>query len=189
MSLYRLSRNTDQYGLLTFSGDLLRKSLGRRAFMSLSSLTVYIGDKWPECHAWFDDLDGDIEITARPDVYIWNYTILSLSPRAKSVLGDQLLILGEFLPFQCGGEEWYLFVPHSVVEADESVSEHRIENGLMMGTNRLGFRSENVGTNMLFKTNYDKHANLYCSESFKSLVDRHQLSGLNFETDLAKAVD
>lgn len=103
MKLYRLTRCLDQYGLLTFNGDHLLEILGRRVFRSLRSTTQSISETWPEIHGWFDAVEGNVEITDRPDLYLWNDTILVLSPKARSVLNDQLKNLGEFLPFDCGG--------------------------------------------------------------------------------------
>ena len=189
MKLYRLVEDGERYGTLVFDGDLLRESLGWKVMLKLSSLTTDIADKWPQINGWFHSLYEDKGIDDKPDVFVTAYAWLVLSSKARALLEPVLYKAGEFLPFDCDGEAYYLLVPHVIIPVDENLSEYNFVDGDHRGTKKVVFRPEEVGVHTLFKTDFDYHLNLFCSEKFKSLVEMHKLTGVHFDEQLAKAVD
>ena len=188
MKLYRLVRLVEQFGTLILDGDLLREALGRKILLKSTMLSENIGDKWPEISCWFHSIHEDEAMEEKPDIYLTESMWLVLSERAKKLLEPELRKAGEFLPFDCIGEPYYLLVPHHIIPVDEDKSEHYLIQGVTQGTEKVVFRNEDVGLHVLFKTDFDNGINLYCSEKFKKSVEKHNLSGIHFDTNLARSM-
>ncbi len=116
-------------------------------------------------------------------IYGWMDVFLVLSPRAKELLSPVLNLLGEFLPFECRDEEYYVFSVHSVIEPAPSESNILSNNGVFAGVSSLSFRPEAVGTQILFKTSFDRFSHLYCTEKFKDIIELNGLNGILFSSD------
>lgn len=190
MKIYRIKEDNRQYGKLELSNDLLLEAFGRMAFDDIRESDSNINDRWPNCSGAYYEMYSTQSkfIENTPDIYIWNDTCLALSPRAKNSLTKMLSIFGEFLPFDHHGTEYFIFSCHSIADAT-SDSEEIIETGVPVGIKRLNFQSESVGTNPLFKTEFDDLSNLYCNQNFKQTVEKNALSGLIFYDKLEHRYD
>lgn len=188
MKLYRLVRDEEQYGTLVLDGDLMKKSLGRKVILNSTLLTESIGEKWPVISGWFHSLYGGTSIEEKPDIYLTEYTWLILSAHAKEQLEPELRLAGEFLPFDCDGQAYFLLVPHHIIPVDADNSKLNLVDGRRRGTAKVVFRNEDVGSHVLFKTDYDNGLNLFCSDKLKKSVEKHQLNGVYFDTELARPI-
>lgn len=156
---------------------------GSKAFMSYSQDNRSLKDVWIDQGGAFVKVEG-LKATEAPDITVWNSANLVLSPKAFDLLHDELNSDGEFLPITINGSNSYVFNCLNVVEVDPSASEADIVNGLWMGIKKLGFSEGDVSSNLIFKTSFDRCSALYCGEAFRTLIEKHQLTGLLFLKDL-----
>lgn len=188
MKLFKIVPDTADYGSLEiFNTKELMKAFGVVKYRKLRSVQSAIVDKWPESHGDFYDINSlDAEpMPESPDLAIWMNVFLVLSPRARAVLGPSLNCFGEFLPFSCNDQEYAVFAVHGVIEPELADSKAIEESGIYAGVSSLVFKPEAVGTHTIFKTEFDKFSQLYCSESFKQTVESKGLIGLSFSPDLS----
>ncbi|BFM16726.1 hypothetical protein R50073_29090 [Maricurvus nonylphenolicus] len=184
MNIYKIIPDERTYGGLFFDGVLLRKTLGRQLSRKLTSVTASIADDWRDCDGWFSSLYDDSDIPVYPDLSVWKGSILVLSERAEACLKKDLSPFGEFLPFTTDKGTFFLFVPHVVVDADALKSERMIEEGADIGPAKIVFTMESVGTNLIFKTEYDQYTSVFCTEKLKTLISKAGLTGVALSQDL-----
>lgn len=184
MDIYKIIPDEKTYGGLFFDGELLRKVLGRQLSRKLTSLTASIADNWRECDGWFSSLYDDSDIPVYPDLSVWKGSILVLSESAEACLKKELSSFGEFLPFNTDKGAYSLFIPHVIVNADALKSERMIEEGVDIGPAKIAFSSESIGTNLIFKTEYDQYTRVFCTERLKALISKAGLTGVIFSQDL-----
>jgi hypothetical protein len=72
----------------------------------------------------------------------------------------------------------------NVVYADKTQSKADIVNDLWMGIKSIGFESEDIAQNLVFKSKFDRCGAIYCGDDFKVLVESLGLEGLLFLEDL-----
>ncbi|MES2826301.1 MAG: DUF1629 domain-containing protein [Pseudomonadota bacterium] len=125
-----------------------------------------------------------------PDITTWLLGNLVLNENAYSLLHTHLLKLGEFLPVDSEGIKYYIFNALNII-VDEAIDQENtksiIESGINMGLESLQFIPEKTRDQLVFKTNADKLAALYCTEKFNQLVTTNKLKGLSFETNLVSS--
>lgn len=130
----------------------------------------------------YDTVDGQV-----PDITIWSYRCLLLSPKAHRFLQDLLSPAGEFLPVRIEGSTWYLFNPQ-VFYPDESLSVERFEEGVFEGfLKELSFAEVEDFTAPLFKTSPNNNSYLYCDERLRDAVSSFGLAGIQFTTELVES--
>lgn len=192
MKIYRLDRITEEYGSLEINSRILIDAFGKFAYKGLHKSTQSIASKWPSCSGAYYDMYSleTKEITDIPDIYLWHRSFLVLSAKAKELLETTLGVFGEFLSFKHHGIEHFLFSSFSLIEADKDKSESLVEGGLTIGIKSLVFPPENIGTHPLFKSNFDRCNNLYCTETVKNKLLNSDLTlGVTFSEDLAQRND
>lgn len=126
---------------------------------------------------------------AIPDITMWSLGNIVMNDKAYSLLSGELGSLGEFLPVKCEGKQYHIFNNTNVVEdsaVDADNSTQIIEKGLFMGLESLAFIEDRVSDQLVFKTKYDNCAFSYCTDRFRELVESNGLTGLYFETELAR---
>lgn len=184
--VYKLSYNyTDFFNLDLDIEDLVDEfdeNLGEDKFYNYSWDNISLKEYWVDAGAKF--VDVGLKNAAKPDVTTWNGANLVLSPKAYEVLKGSLEPLGEFLPITIDGETYLVFNCLNVVYVDSVQSEADIVNDLWMGVKKIGFEDDTIKNNLIFKTKFDRCSALYCGESFKTLLESHNLKGLNFNEDL-----
>lgn len=191
MKLYKVLVDSSIFGTLEiFNTKELMSSFGIVKYRKLRSLQDSIADKWPVSHGGFYDMSSNKaeELSMTPDVYLWMNVFLVLSQKAKSILLPLLDVFGEFLPFECNGEQYFIFSVYSKVEPDPKKSSVISKNGIYAGISSVAFRSESIGTQLLFKTSFDHFSHLYCTDKFKGIIESNRLSGISFSTDLTSKV-
>lgn len=191
MKVYKVSLDSSTYGSLEiFNTKELMAAFGIVKYRKLRSTQESIADKWPQSHGGFYDLFSEKaeEISESPDVYLWMNVFLVLSLKAKNILSPLLEIFGEFLPFECAGEEYYIFSVYSMIEPDPTKSATISKDGVYAGISSLSFKPETIGTHVIFKSAFDRFNHLYCTEKFKSIIEFNKLTGLTFSTKLTSTV-
>ncbi len=128
----------------------------------------------------FDRLDDPI-----PDISLWlGYASLVLNERAYDSIGDMLKNFGELLPIACNGDTFHIFNCRTLADADESKSKQTSFDGQVVGIEKIAFDEKEVMGKAIFKSKYNACVDLYCDGSFKNAVEKHELKGLSFSTDL-----
>ncbi|WP_444911903.1 hypothetical protein [Microbulbifer sp. PAAF003] len=188
---YRISFNHEDFLNLSIDLKKLMFTVGKRmggmkAFKNYPWDNKSIKDIWEDHGGAFIQVEG-LDQSVKPDITTWNGAHLVLSSKAHSVLSKELAPYGEFLPITLDGEPYVIFNCLNAVSADKSVSEADIQDDLWMGIKNIGFIDEDVASNLIFKTRFDRCANLYCGDRFKTFVEEAELKGLNFSENLIAA--
>jgi hypothetical protein len=121
-----------------------------------------------------------------PDISCWIGATLALSPKAYDAVGDLLKPFGEFLPISCNDSTYYLFNCRTFGQVDERQSEQNIVDGEIMSVKRLQFDVVDVQDKVVFKTQYNRCLDMFCGPAFKQRVESKNLSGIVFDTELAR---
>jgi len=125
-----------------------------------------------------------------PSITTWLLGNLVLNSYAYSKLKIELENYGEFLETNCEGNPYYIFNTLKIIPddfIDENKTKEKIESGIYMGLEDLAFKDIDSSDYMIFKTNADKLAYLYCTEKFVDLVKTMNLTGLKFSEILCQA--
>lgn len=126
-----------------------------------------------------------------PDITIWSTNLLILNQKAYAVLNEELNHLGEFLDVTVESTTYYLFnimnqLNDDVIDNDKT--ELAMFKGQVVGLKSLGFNAETIDDkNLLFKIDFDKGVDLFCTEGFKSLIENAELTGLAYHKELAES--
>lgn len=133
----------------------------------------------------FDRIDDPI-----PDISLWiGYASLVLSERAFDALGDMLKSCGELLPIACNGDTFHIFNCRTLADADESRSKQIIFDGQSVGVEKIAFDDKEINGKAIFKSKYNSCVDLYCDESLKNAVEKYELKGVAFSTELVPSFD
>ncbi|WP_444932013.1 hypothetical protein ACJJIF_09700 [Microbulbifer sp. SSSA002] len=185
---YKISFNHEDF--LNLSIDMMELMFtvgesmgGMKAFDNYPWDNKSIKDVWEDHGGTFIHVDG-LDQVEKPDVTTWNRSHLVLSTKAQSVLSEELAPYGEFLPITLDGQPYVIFNCLNTVSADKSVSRADIQNDLWLGVKSIGFSDEEVTSNLIFKTRFDRCANLYCGDRFRDIVEGAGLKGLKFLENL-----
>ena len=140
--------------------------------------------RWVPPKAEFIPSDSGSEVM--PDITQWNGSDLIINSNAKQALGDTLASLGEFLPLAGECKDKWLFNPTSrlgneIIDPEKTKSTY-FDDGSWDRLEQLVFNDEAEKlAPCLFTLEIDRGVNLYCTDSFKSVVEKNGLQGLNFE--------
>ena len=192
MNIYKLSFNYLDYLNLDINKKKLMLSVGKgiggsKAFMSYGWDNLSLKDAWIDIGASFVEVEG-LSLSKRPDITTWNGANFVLSPKAYGLLEQTLRKYGEFLPITIDDEEYQVFNCLNVVHADKEKSESDIVDGLWMGVKSIGFKDEDIKSNLIFKSRFDRCGSIYCGDEFKQLIEELKLEGLLFLKDLVKGL-
>lgn len=146
-------------------------------------------DFWKPLEAKFSDDSDDGNTINLPDITCWFTDRLALNQTAYKALASTLAPYGEILPVTCEGIPYWIFHPTKktgmdAVDLNKSEREV-IEECEYIGMQALVFKEEKLEHLLIFQTEFNGFKNIYCTEKFKSLVEKAGLKGLLFSTDLA----
>lgn len=125
---------------------------------------------------------------AIPDISLWLYATLVLSPKAHRLLGELIKPYGEFLPVTVAGETFQIFNCRTFGEEDPAGCQLEHADGMELGLNTLAF-SASVNQLVIFKSRLQNAASLFCTERLKEVVESYQLSGVVFDTNLIEVFE
>lgn len=167
--------------------DKLTTTHSQRKLIRFSYHNLSLSDGWTDIHSYFTQ-NPEKEDLPIPDISLWLVgPSLALSPKAFDVLHDVLMGFGEFLPVKCNNEIFHIFNCRTMIDADEKQSKYIIESGEVVDIESIGFEESLTNGINIFKTSFDNCAQLYCNESFKKVVDMHNLKGICFSRNLLPA--
>lgn len=121
-----------------------------------------------------------------PDISLWYFGVLALSPQAYDKLADDMSSGGEFLPITVEGVTHYLFNPLYVAKEsalDLSSATDLVDSGVHIGKQGFSFRESELEGVQVFKTNEDKLVHSYCTEQFKQRLEANGYRGLKFKKE------
>jgi hypothetical protein len=146
-------------------------------------------DFWKPVPGTFSDDSDANNVVKVPDITVWETeNCLALNQNAYDKLKQHLAGIGELLPVECEGTPYWLF--HSTnktgmeyVDLDES--ERQVDPVDYVEMQALVFKEEALKGQLVFQTEFSNYRNMYCTEEFKTLVEKMELKGLYFSNDLA----
>ena len=185
---YKVDFDYTNFKNLSMDDEELMYEVGDRlgstqAYRTFTWDNISLADVWEPIPARFVDVDG-LPTDKVPDITVWRGSCLFLSPFARKALEVHLEGLGEYLPVPVGDDTYFVFNCMNEVQADKSQSEADIRNELWLGVKSIGFKKEDVATNLIFKTKFNRGSALYCGEDFKALIEANNLAGVQFIDDL-----
>lgn len=75
----------------------------------------------------------------------------------------------------------------TVVAANEGNSRRVEEQGQVLDVEQLSFRASDLGTNTVFKTNYDGCRSFFCTDTSQQVLRDLELGGVSFSEELTGA--
>lgn len=146
-------------------------------------------DFWKPINAtFFDDSDSGKAISI-PDITVWpGNACLALNAVAYKKLNLHIKAYGEFLRIESEGNPYWLF--HSTKRTgfdlvDEKNSKRTINETGYVEMQALSFNEKQCKEELIFLSEFSDYRDMYCTEEFKTLVEKSGLKGLYFSTDLA----
>lgn len=146
-------------------------------------------DIWVPLEIQFSDDSDRQNVTTPPDISCWFTNELILNEKAYLAIGEQLEPYGELLPANCEGiGYWVLHVTRrtgmDAVDLEQSAREVAASGVIELQT--LAFNDDAINDELIFKTEYNDFQSIFCTETFKELVEAADLKGLAFSSDLVE---
>lgn len=181
MKAYRITRDSSRYMSLHF--DFVKIVEKMPNFRPRFFATPF-KEQWQVIEAELFAADECAANSPAPDLSLWTTGALTLNQSAFDKVSSYIERFGEFLPFTLGGQDHYTFNPLYVLDnaaLDLTQARELTEHGIYAGMENYRFKPEAMEKEVIFKTSADRGVNCYCTETFKSLVEAHGLTGLVFE--------
>lgn len=119
-----------------------------------------------------------------PDICTWHGACLILSPKAYDAVGQLISPFGEFLPVDYEGVVYQIFNCRTFGRTDDINSKVERFEGVPMEVDKLAFNALEVSDKAIFKTQLNHCACCFCGDLFKEAIEKAELCGIRFETDL-----
>lgn len=182
--IYKLCSDRKSYMSFHISPDEIEAKLGDYFLLDEPLWKPF----WKSIEARFQDDSDKKNVITPPDITLW-YTSnnLALNQKAYDSVGDLLESYGEWLPVTCAGNSYWLL--HTTKKTDMSAvdlknSERTIDEGEFIDLKKLRFDEREVEDLFIFQTPYSGYRNLYCSDTFRVLIEKAGLKGLVFSENL-----
>lgn len=190
MNVYQIKASANTYDIIdldivalaekleaisTFDEDTLIKLL-----MNLPFDNTSLKSMWPEkmaCKYFGKSKEQNYDI----NVYT-NFLVLKM--KAYNVLYDELKAFGEFLPLNVEGDKMMMFNLLTFAEENKSLCEMSYLDGFENGLKTLSFDESDMIIKTIFKSKLQGGMKNYCTDRFKKLVEKNDLTGIKFDTDL-----
>lgn len=163
--------------------DAAPESVSTRDVMKFHSKNLPMSSWWKPLQVQFRAAEG-FPNASIPDICLWRGFTLVLSSIAHKILSSKLEPFGEFLPVHYGSQEYYIFNCLTLGLADEINSQQDIQDGVFMGVKKLAFNEIDIAEKLIFKTEYNRCASLFCLLPLKTLIEKEQFKGIVFNDDL-----
>lgn len=185
--IYRLSTSNEEFMVLHIEPKELRSKMGDDIVIHMGAAPQKYLGHWVKPDATFYIPEDFPEAIGIPDITLWS-EYLVLNEKAHAALSARLSGYGEFLPLNCEGNKYYIFNVLKIIDdtggVDEVRSIRKIENDIFLGIDKLMFNEDIVAGTLVFRTAFDDHQRIFCTEPFKQLVEDAGLNGIKFKTDL-----
>jgi len=184
-NIYRISINFHDFMMFTLDEYELITKLGED--FTPQHFGTSIKDMWNTVDAKFIASDSGSIIL--PDISRWMPNLLIFNQKAYDILSTHLKDYGEMLDINIDSKSYYLFNIMKYIDdaaIDQTSSKKAIVDGIEIGVQSLCFKHEKISDDiLLFKTNYDRGSNIFCSDNLKQLIEDSDLTGIDFEKELA----
>lgn len=189
MKAYKLVNDYDSYQILQLDTIKIVEQLDRPDLIRQVKRMTSTGNKpliaiWGDVKSTFSPMEGTQSVKT-PDISVWKGTGLVFSGRAHAYFRLMLEPLGEFLPVEVEGNNFYLF--HLMIEGKvdpDSSSREDDDFGEPMTVTALKFDDNDIENKLLFKSEYEFYQAPFCNQKFRELYQKYDLEGLVFEEDL-----
>ena len=183
MTVYRLEYDIYKFPRVVISPDEIADKIpnGRKGMKPNISKVSY----WSELNGNIDYGDDIPHSTPCPDLSNWLSSII-LSEEAKKKLGSELENYGEVLPIQINGKKMYYFNTLNISDdIDPFNTKKEVVDGIDMGIQKIAFLEDKIKDLGVFRSNYDGSSYLYCTDTFKNLIEDSGLTlGWSFHKNL-----
>ena len=189
MTVYKILTDKENFRIFNLDLEELFSELGEDFDFNFPSMGVYVKDSWKTLKKGeFIQTPEYPDAIETPDISEWQSGDLVLSDKAFSLLHKYLSDYGEFLPVQCNNDNYYIFNILNIMNVvDMNDSEQDIDQGIYMGINKLSFKEDLLADTLIFKTKFDNLTGVYCTDTFRDLIDELGLTGLLFTDDLTSS--
>ncbi|MFE8070140.1 hypothetical protein QQM79_03695 [Marinobacteraceae bacterium S3BR75-40.1] len=183
--IFRLKEDNDRFKTPGIGPQPLRDALGDDDLVvkvfKQPGTNESLREIWQPLHFTMDSVCDNNPQT--PDIAPWR-SHLVLSSKAFALLESELAPFGEFLPGYADGEPVTLFNCMTFGEEDKSQTTIEYIDGDPCGLETLAFVEADIKDKPVFKSRMQNGMTLYCTSSFRKLIEEHGLQGLAFDEDL-----
>lgn len=154
--------------------------------LHFSRRNTHLKSFWSNPKAKFSKNIG-FENATIPDLSHWDRGSLVLSPRAFTLLREELEQTGELLPVLVDTETFYIYNCFVFGKEDETKTKFSyFDTGEPFELIELVFTPE-TANKLLFKSKSQNCVTLFGNEQFKRIIEKHKLTGLDLDTTLLKS--
>jgi len=175
-NIYQVNYDCNAYKALYIPAveliSILKDNVGMGASKSLIT-------QWKNVTGALRQNNGDAKGSTLADLTFWHHSIV-FSSSAYNQFNAELCEFGEFLPVITEQGVFYVFNILKMGDdfIDEGKSEKHIIEGVQLGVKSLTFKK--VEAPMIFKTQFDNCVKVFCSGSFKLMIESSKATGLTF---------
>lgn len=187
MKAYKLRADRAHYMNGYLSVDDIEQTIGDYFLLDQD----YWADFWKPINVEFiDDSDGNNALYP-PDITVWGTSNnLICNEKAYHILRGEMASYGEWLPLICEHIPYWLLhtTRKTGLDAVETKKSERSTN--MLGdieAKNIVFKDDAVKYMLIFLTEYNDYKNIYCTDSFKTLIEASELKGLVFSEDMSNS--
>ncbi len=180
--IYMIHPNVRHYLSYVLDSKETRKKLGRDSMFHFDPSPKSYADHWQPIEISFAKLSGGKKGEV-PDLMVRNGRLF-LNEKAYEALRDVLASDGEFLPVSFNDQTGYLFNILSIADEVNGLDQVISTKDEFDELQSLAFHEDKVNGFTVFRTAFDNYMDVYCCEAFKDAVERADLKGLLFSTDL-----
>ncbi len=181
---YKLRFNRNTHLLFDISADEIEAKLGD---MFLLDHSEKWSDIWKPLDGRFYDNSDKKNRVSVPDITLWFTDEIVCNEKAYRVLKEPLGSYGEWLPVKVEGISYWLLHVTKKTEMENinlKASERTID---VIEVQKLSFIQNKIEDLLIFKTAYNNYQNIYCTEDFRSLIEKNELQGLSFSSDMTNS--
>lgn len=183
--IFRLKEDHHRFKTPGIGPEVLRHALGDQGLvmkvLKQSATNESLREIWEPLHFTMDSVFENNPET--PDIALWR-SHLVLTNKAYELLKSELAPFGEFLLGYAEGKPVTLFNCMTFGEEDKTQTTIEYIDGIPCGLENLAFVESKVKDMLVFKSQMQDGMSLYCTSSFRELVEAHCLQGLIFDNDL-----
>lgn len=180
--IYLAHPDIKRYKSFVIDSKDARKKLGSKTMFHFDRRPYSYLQNWQALALQFTALSSGKK-TAIPDLTVRNGRLF-LTQKSYEVLHGTLSGHGEFLPVTYEGGQGYLFNILSVAEMYDGVDIKQSTRDQYGNIQSIVFNENKIKNLVIFRTEFDAHLSIYCSQTFKDEVEKAGLQGLAFSADL-----
>jgi hypothetical protein len=190
MNIYQIKASANTYDIIDLDIVALAEKLEEVStfdeetlidlLMNLPFDNTSLKSMWPEeisCKYFGKSKEQNYDI----NVYT-NFLVLKM--KAYNLLYDELKEFGEFLPLNVEGDKMMMFNLLTFAEENKNLCEMSYLDGFENGLKTLSFDKSDTVIKTIFKSKLQGGMINFCTDRFKELVEKNNLTGIKFDTDL-----